>query len=183
MKCLFFSSGLLFFPYWFIGYAFWILGLCWLKMSFWWLVACVFISRRGGGSRGPPPLNSFAHCLGASGNLLSLHGQRLPFLTQLGIPGTTTRGPALPSRGKLPRKPGRPLWEWQCVCCAHRACFVFSSLLLSSISRENGVWALCQPRKLLLTHQCRKEQNRKGLHGRPISEALFTSLDFKSRTQ
>lgn len=67
------------------------------------------------------------------------------------------------------------------LCTQGLFCVFFP--LLSSISRENGVWALCQPRKLLLIHQCRKERNRKGLRGQPISEALFTSLDFDSRTQ
>lgn len=59
----------------------------------------------------------FAYCLDASGNLLSLHRQWLPFLTRLGVPGPTTAGPSLLSRGKLSRKQMSPVRMMMLALC------------------------------------------------------------------
>lgn len=82
------------------------------------LVACVFLGGWDRGSKSLWPLNSFSYCFGALGNLLSIHGQLLFFLTQIGVPGPTTRGSMVPS----PREASCPGRKWAPVRMTMWAC-------------------------------------------------------------
>lgn len=119
-------------------YLFWILGLCKLKISFPipWHVAWVLLDGWHGGSKGLllwiPLLIPWVPW-----NWLSLPG--LPFSCILEFLAPQPRQPCCPLRRQAAWELSKPPWEGQREPCADRACFVFPSLLLSSISRENRV--------------------------------------------
>ena len=99
-------------------------------------------------------LNSFVYPSGASGNSLSLRG--LPFSCLLEFLAAQPHS-LLPVQRQAAQTVSKPPWEKQCEPCAVRACFVFSSLLPSSISRENRVWAVSHHVNIYCAHQCWKE--------------------------